>query len=438
MTSKRLIGLAVLAALGIAWFITAPPQHIKIAPAYNMAPANSALQAVSATADDLAAGRIQGVDVPGHDDVVLQEELGRAFITARDGWIWKLDLATGKAERFVQTPLVPSGARIVPTDPDRLLFCASHLHGFKPATQAPVGVYELRLSTREIRPVGVQVPLPPPIDSPKPGNQGTVFPLGAGNALPFRDMTDRNSRPVRFCNDLDISRDGKRVYMSEPYPFPGAAMGDAAYEEAVSLAHNGRLWMFDLEQQAARLVAQDYHFVDGILVDYGSEGADGIEQSVVVSETPKFRMLRYYVAGPKAGTDEVLQEFLPGMPDGINRDRDGRLYVALYTMRTGVMTWIHANPWIKHLLLRLSPGMFPVRHDTGYMVFDASGKQALYMAAHDGKHVRHVSKINPGRDAVYLASFDRENRGVHSVPYPVWPKIVGSNAQPRPATAGAR
>ena len=44
MTSKRLIGLAVLAALGIAWFITAPPQHIKIAPAYNMAPANSSFK----------------------------------------------------------------------------------------------------------------------------------------------------------------------------------------------------------------------------------------------------------------------------------------------------------------------------------------------------------------------------------------------------------
>ncbi|HYD58745.1 MAG TPA: hypothetical protein VEC35_00220 [Noviherbaspirillum sp.] len=418
MATKRTITAAALAVIAVAWIASAPPDYIRIAPAYEMGAPDSRLLAVAARNDDLGAGKVLGIDVPGHDDIVLQEDQGRAFITARDGWIWKLDLASGRAERFVQTPLVPSGARIVPNDPDRMLFCASNLHGFKPSKDAPVGVYELRLSTREIRPLGVRVPLPPPVEAPRAGNQGTVIPFTYGGSLAFRSMTDGNSRPVRFCNDLDVSRDGRRVYMSEPYPFPGAAMGEAAYEEAISLANNGRLWMFDLEKQSARLVAQDYHFVDGVLIDYGSEGTDGVEQSVVVSETPKFRMLRYYIAGPKAGQDEVLQEFLPGMPDGINRDKDGRLYVAMYTMRTPVMTWIHAHPWIKHLLLRLSPRMFPVKHDTGYMVFDASGKQPLYMAVHDGRHVRHVSKINPGRDAVYLASFDRDNRGVHSVAYP--------------------
>ncbi|MES2258035.1 MAG: SMP-30/gluconolaconase/LRE-like region [Pseudomonadota bacterium] len=411
---------AVTACVGtcLAWALSTPPDYIRVAPAYRMGPPAAPLLAVAAHTDDLAAGKMQAHALPGHDDIVLQEKLGRAFVTARDGWIWKLDLRTGEAAPFVQTALVPSGARAVPNDPDRLLFCASQLHGFRPAREAPVGVYELRISTREIRPVGMRVPLPPPIAPARPGNQGSVVPLAAGGALPFAAMTESNSRPVRFCNDIDVSRDGKRVYMSEPYPFPGAGMGEAAYEEAVSLAHNGRLWMFDLDKQAARLVAQDYHFVDGVLIDHGSEDAAGVEQSIVISETTKFRLLRVFVSGPRAGQDEILQEFLPGMPDGIDRDEQGRLYVAMYTMRTPLMTWMHAHPWIKPLLLRLPRGMAPERHETGYMVLDASGKRPLYMIVHDGSRVRHISKVIPGRDQVYLSSFDRDNRGVHSVFYP--------------------
>lgn|GEM_PF-6613986 len=39
-------------------------------------------------------------------------------------------------------------------------------------------------------------------------------PLGKGT-LALDAMTDANSRPINFCNDLEISQDGKRVYMSE-------------------------------------------------------------------------------------------------------------------------------------------------------------------------------------------------------------------------------
>jgi sugar lactone lactonase YvrE len=405
------VGL-VVAAVG-AWVFSAPPDYIRPAEAYVLPETSTALLAVKADGDALGAADLTGPEVPGHDDVVLQEARGQAFITARDGWIWRLELQGGKAERFVQTPLVPSGAKFFPDDPDRMLFCASHLYGFQPVRDAPVGVYELRLSTREIRPVGLRVPLPPPPDEAE--GEGRVFPLEATPALRFADMTDANSRAVAFCNDLDISADGKRVYFSEPYAYPGAAMGEAAFREAISLARNGRLWTFDLDRQSAQLVAQDFHFVDGVSVDPVGEG---IEESIVVSETPKFRLLRFFVGGPKAGTAEILQEGLPGMPDGLSRDEHGRIYVALYHGRPGSAAWIHAHPWIKPLLLRLPYELFPISHETGYLVLDPSGRQPLYLTLHDGQRVRDISKVNPGRDGIYLASFQQDNQGVHYVSYP--------------------
>lgn len=413
MQRKHLFGLSVLGVLVAVYWLSAPPDYIQPAAAYRMGAVSPAMLAVRA--DDELSPEVVGLDIPGHDDVLIQEESGQAFITARDGWFWRLDLKSGQAQRFAQTPLVPSGARFVPGDQNRILFCSSHLYGFTPEHEAAVGIYELNIATRAVRPVALRVPLPPPRNPD--AVLGTVYPLGQG-AMVVPAMDDSNSRPIAFCNDLDISQDGKRVYMSEPYAYPGAGMGEAAFEEAVSLANNGRLWLFDLEQQSAQLVAQDFHFVDGVLVDRGSENERGIERSVVVSETPKFRLLRLFTAGDRAGTAEVLQDSMPGMPDGLSRDADGRIYVALYAPRTSLMTWLHAHPWVKPLILRLPYWLFPVQQSTGYVVLDASGKRALYWLMHDGKSIRSISKVLPEKDGIYLASFARDNRGIHRIDYP--------------------
>lgn len=413
MQRKHLFGLSVLGMLVAAYWLSAPPDYIKPASAYRMGEVSP--QMLAARTGDELLPQVSGRAIPGHDDVLVQEATGQAFITARDGWFWKLDVNSGQAERFAQTPLVPSGARFVPGDQNRILFCNSHLYGFTPEHEAAVGIYELNIATRAIRPVALRVPLPP-AQNPQAA-LGSVYPLGQG-ALAVAAMDDSNSRPIAFCNDLDISLDGKRVYMSEPYAFPGAGMGESAFAEAVSLANNGRLWLFDLQQKSAQLVAQDFHFVDGVLVDRGSEDEQGIEGSLVISETPKFRLLRLFLTGDRAGSAEVLQEALPGMPDGLNRDAQGRLYVALYAPRTPVMTWIHAHPWIKPLILRLPHWLVPVQPSTGYVVLDASGKQVIYWQMHDGSRIRSISKVLPEKDGIYLASFARDNQGVHHIEYP--------------------
>lgn len=414
MKLKTTLGLSTLAIAGAAWWLTAPPDYIKSAPAYRMGELSA--QMLAARDEQPLVPDSSGLDLPGHDDVLVDEGSGQAYITARDGWFWKQDVVSGKAERFVQAPLIPAGARFFPGDHNRILFCNMHLYGFTPADpQAKVGVYELNIAEKTVKPLLLRVPKNPPLN-PAAG-LGTVQPLGKGT-LAMDAMTDANSRPVNFCNDLEISQDGKRVYMSEPYDYPGAAMGEGSFREAVSLGNNGRLWLFDLEHKTAQLVVQDLHFVDGILIDRGSEDQQGVERSVVISETPKFRVLRLFVSGEKAGTAEILQDGLPGMPDGISRDEQGRLYLALFAPRTSIATWLHANPWIKPLILRLPHKLFTGHKSTGFVVLDPSGKHVLYWQMHDGSRVSALSKVLPERDGIYLASFAADNRGVHRIDYP--------------------
>jgi len=408
--------LAVTACLALWWVATGPAAHHTIPLPYVMTAPPAAVLAVRPERDDIAYTVTRtAFELPGYDDVVLQEDRGRAFATGVDGAIWQIDLTTGKAKPLLDVPLMPAGARAVPNDPDRLLFCAARYGGGQDnPTQVP-GVYELDVTTPAADEIAIRVPHPPPATTPPPGNEGTIVAGGARHEVAIATLTEDNSRPIAFCNDLDVSADGRRIYFSEPFAYAGASMGPGAVPEAITLGTNGRLWRIDRARGTIALVAQGYTFLDGVLLE---DDADGNERSVLITETPKFRILRLWLSGPRAGEDEIVWESLPGMPDGLDRDAAGRIWVGLYGERTAALTWAHAHPWIKRLLLRLPLALLPVPHATGILVLDPTAATPLYHVMHDGSRVREISVAVPGVERLYLPSFARSNRGLVTMPYP--------------------
>jgi sugar lactone lactonase YvrE len=175
------------------------------------------------------------------------------------------------------------------------------------------------------------------------------------------------------------------------------------------------LWRIDRARATVALIAYGYTFLDGVLLE---PGPDGDVRSVLITETPKFRILRLHLSGARAGADEILWDSLPGMPDGLDRDPEGRIWVGLYGKRTAAVTWVHGHPWIKPLLLRLPPAQMPVPQDTGILVLDPDARTPRYYVMHDGSRVREISAVVPGADRLYLPSFALDNRGLVTMPYP--------------------
>ncbi len=388
--------------------------HLVIAGKYVMQDVPAAMKAVDKRNAPFLDIDAVAENIPGQDDVVFFPEQEKAFVTAMDGYFWKLDLKTKQAERFVKTPLIPPGARRNPVLRNKILFCASRLHGRTFPDSEKVGVYELDTDTKAIQPVLQRVFTPQPA-ALKNENPGIVYGPGKGPELQLAAMNAGNSIDMPFCNDLDVSADGERIYFTAPYSYAGASMAGGTFGEAITLARNGYLWMFDRRRQVLSLVARDFNFIDGILVE-GRAGQR--EESVLITETTKFKIDRLYVSGPKAGTHEILWENLPGMPDGMDRDSEGRIWVGLIKKRSGLISWAHRNPWIKNLFLNLPRWLLPVPKQTGILCLSADGARPLYYAMHEGKVIQDISVAVPYRDRLYLPNFSEHTHGLFSLPFP--------------------
>ena len=420
-TSVIIILFLLSVVIIILWNNTAPPDYLKIAPPFLIGEVPNSVIEAEAPDDIIALDLITEVpDLPGHDDIILQEHLNRALVTCMDGWIWMVNLEEMKAEPFVDAPLMAAGIRLVPDTDDKVLFCSSHLFGETYPEVDKVGIYELTISSKEIKPIINRVPKTL-LDAAVPyDNVGTVYTMDNPTVLSLDDLNEDNSRPLIFCNDLDVNKDGNRIYFSEPFAYKGASMGGGAFGEAITLGTNGLLWCVDLEKNVVYLVAQNYSFLDGVLLEYGVEyGESSVETSILITETIKFRIVRLIISGDDAGSDQILWDNLPGMPDGMDRDANGNIWVGLLKSRSNVITWAHAHPWVKHFMLRLPQSRLPIPKETGFMELSPDGREALYYTMHDGTRLSDISVVVPGNDAIYLPNFQKGNNGLNKIEYPL-------------------
>lgn len=405
------------------WIASPPEVFSRQVSAPFLIPTETQISKISSRSDPGQSASVIVKGIPALDELVIQSGLGRAFGAAMDGWIWRIDLRTNMAEPYVQAPLLPAGMVIDPSNSDRIYFCASRASADQ--NDAPPGVYALDISSKQIQAIGLRVPKMPRSASgdslvdPESaanrtkGNIGRIYIPGQGPRIP---LNSEAGRPVEKCDDLAISADGQRIYFTEPYDHPGAILGVSwqSFAEALTLGENGRVWLYDLADESAQLIAEGYSYLDGILLE---NGADGRETALIVGELSKFRLLRLALRGPDSMQDSIFVEGLPGLPDGLDRDEQGRIWIALVKMRSGLLNTVHAYPFLKHLLLRVPYDMLPISKQTGLVVVSPEGRP-LHVAVHGGELFSNIIVVVPGPDQVYLALYHPDQKDLLSIPYP--------------------
>ena len=173
-----------------------------------------------------------------------------------------------------------------------------------------------------------------------------IYRVDVGTGDVTRLSTGETGYPLAFADDLDIGPDGT-IYFSEASYRWGAGAGAPQY--AYDMAENrpyGLLYALDPDTGEMEVLADGLYFANGVAMS-----ADN--RAVYVLETYRYRLSRYWLEGPRAGELDVVAENLPGIPDGLMGDGQGRLYIAMDTQRVPIMRFLHRNPFWTRMITKL-------------------------------------------------------------------------------------
>lgn len=160
--------------------------------------------------------------------------------------------------------------------------------------------------------------------------------------------TEADGVKFGFVDDLDIAPDGA-VYFSDA----SSKFGYGQHmEEAFEHGANGRVLKFDPATGTTAVIARDLVFPNGIAVGYQG-------QYLLVNETLKYRVLKIWLTGDKAGMIEPFIENLPGFPDNLTYNGLDTIWVALYSPRTADLDALLPTPWLRKIIYRLPAFLHP-------------------------------------------------------------------------------
>ena len=208
----------------------------------------------------------------------------------------------------------------------------------------------------------------------------------------------------RFADDIDVAPDG-RFYFSDASSRWG--YGSHLYD-LLEARPWGSLLRYDPATGSTERLLDGLYFANGIAV-----AEDG--SFVLVNETYRYRVTRYWLAGDRAGESEILIDNLPGFPDGISRGPRGTFWIALFTIRNPLMDRLHPRPFLKARLAALPGFLWPKPQRYG-LVLEIDGDGRVLRSLHDssGRTVPQVTSVEEVDGALYLGNLD--HRGIARCP----------------------
>ncbi len=209
--------------------------------------------------------------------------------------------------------------------------------------------------------------------------------------------TEAEGIAFRFTNNLDIARDGT-IYFSDASSRYG--QNEYLYDLLESRPH-GRLLGHDPASGQTRVLLRNLAFANGVALSKE-------EDFVLVNETYRYRITRYWLAGPRAGTAEVFADNLPGFPDNIDGNRRGSFWLALFTVRNPVVDAIHPWPGAKGLLSKLPRFAWPKPEPYG-LVLEVDEQGRIVRSLHDpgGRRLTQITTAREHEGRLYLGTLEK-------------------------------
>lgn len=167
-----------------------------------------------------------------------------------------------------------------------------------------------------------------------------------------------------FTDDVDVDDNGVIYFSDASDKFDHTAYALDLLEHRP----NGALYSYDPRDKTTRLLVDQLYFANGVAVDHRQE-------FVLVVETGKYRILRHWIRGEKAGQTEIFIDNLPGFPDGVSAGSGGIFWVAIASPRDATLDALLPNPFLRKVVARLPRFLQPAPQRHSFVLgLDRDGK----------------------------------------------------------------
>lgn len=224
-----------------------------------------------------------------------------------------------------------------------------------------------------------------------------VTPAGEVSTL----VTEVGGVKLGFADDVDVASDG-RVYFSDASDKFGE--GEYLYDLLEARPH-GRLLCHDLTTGESRVLLDELYFANGVALSQH-------EDFVLVNETYRYRITRYWLKGDKSGTSDLFAKDLPGFPDNITSNRRGTFWLALFTKRNPTIDRLHPYPFLKKMISRLPKPLWPAPEPYGFVVaLDEQGTILRSLQDAGGEKFREVTSAQERDGTLYFGTLSGDRVG---------------------------
>jgi sugar lactone lactonase YvrE len=218
--------------------------------------------------------------------------------------------------------------------------------------------------------------------------------------------TSAEGVPFKFTNALDISEDGT-IYFTDASSKYG--QNEYLYDLLESRPH-GRFMAYNPATGKTEVILKNLYFANGVALSQR-------EDFVLINETSRYRILRYWLKGPKAGTYDIFIDNLPGFPDNISSNGKGTFWLALFTIRNKAADMLHPIPFLKAQLTKLPRSLWPKPKPYGLVLaLDENGQ--IIRSLHDvtGKHLNEITSVTENGGFLYLGTLNGNRIGKYKLP----------------------
>lgn len=224
-------------------------------------------------------------------------------------------------------------------------------------------------------------------------NKGLVS-INPSGKMDILAQKDDFGNSLSVPNDVDIASDGI-IYFSNTTSRSNFTL-DEALKIVLEQKPEGSLLKYDPTTKKVNTLISGLYFANGVAVSKDDD-------FILVAETSRYRILKFWLKGNKKGQTEIFMDNLPGFPNGISRRKDGTFWIGFSTCRNAEIDKIQSDSFMKKILWALPKLVRPKIKAYGLIMnVNDNGNVLKIYCDPSGKFVSEASSVEEYNGYVYL------------------------------------